>query len=297
MLKALKWIGIVVVVAIILFVGTVYAVSARAFSAEFETPDEPPIVVPTDSISLARGEHLVKATATCAECHGLDAGGQLMAEGGPFDVLAAPNLTRGRGSVTAAFTPADWERAIRHGIRADGTSLTIMPSEVFTHLSDQDLAAIIAYLEQAPPVDREFPPVSFSFLGRALVGFGVMPVLVAGKTPRVQHVASVTPDTTAAYGRYLADIGGCRGCHGLELSGGSVAGPPDLPPASNLTPTGIGRWTREDFARALREGKRPDGTELNVFMPWKIFSGLTDEEVSALWAYLQTVPPKEFGGK
>jgi hypothetical protein len=70
-----------------------------------------------------------------------------------------------------------------------------------------------------------------------------------------------------------------------------------VPPTSNLTPTGIGHWTRDDFARALREGKRPDGTELNTFMPWKIFAGLTDDEVAALWSYLQTVPPKEFGGR
>lgn len=297
MVRVLKWIGIAVLTIVVLAIGSVYVASARAFGAKHEAPDEPSIAIPTDSAAIARGEHLVKVSATCAECHGLDAGGTVMGEGGPFRTLAAPNLTRGRGSVTANFTPADWERAIRHGVRADGTSLVIMPSEVFTHLSDEDLGAIVAYLQQAPPVDRELPPVGFSFLGRALVGFGVMPVLVADKTPRVQHVASVAPDTTAVYGRYLADIGGCRGCHGLELSGGTVAGPPDLPPASNLTPVGIGSWTREDFARAIRQGKRPDGTELNAFMPWKIFSGMTDDEVTALWAYLQTVPPKEFGGK
>lgn len=297
MLRVLKWIGIALAAIILVFVGSVYAMSSRVFNVRHAVPDEAPVAIPTDSASIARGEHLFKVSATCAECHGLDAGGKLMGAGGPFDTLAAPNLTRGRGSITTNFAPADWERAIRHGVRADGTSLIIMPSEVFTHLSNQDLGAIIAYLRQAPPVDREFPRSSFTFLGRALVGFGVMPVLVADKTPRVEHVASVAPDTTAAYGRYLADIGGCRGCHGLELSGGQVAGPPDLPPAANLTPAGIGDWTREDFARALRQGTRPDGSQLDEFMPWKIFSGMTDDEVTALWAYLQTVPPKEFGGK
>lgn len=297
MLKVLKWVGIVVVAAILLFVGTVYALSSRSLHRTYEVPDEAPIVVSTDSASIARGEHLVKAAATCAECHGLDAGGQIIADEGPFKPLAAPNLTRGRGSVVTDFTPADWERAIRHGVRADGSSLIVMPSEVYTHLTDQDVGAIIAYLQQAPAVDREIPPVSFSFLGRGLVAFGQMPVLVAENTPRIQHAASITPDTTAEYGSYLANIGGCRGCHGLELSGGAMGGPPGVPPTSNLTPTGIGHWTRDDFARALREGKRPDGTELSTFMPWKIFAGLTDDEVAALWAYLQTVPPKEFGGR
>lgn len=297
MLRVLKWIGITLVAVVVLFVGAVYALSERALSKSHAVPDERPVVVPTDPASIARGEHLVKATATCAECHGLDAGGQLIAEEGPFASLAAPNLTRGRGSVTADFTPTDWERAIRHGVRADGSSLIVMPTEVFTYLTDEDVGAIIAYLQQAPPVDREFPPVTLSFLGRALVGFGQMPVMVADKTPRVQHAASITPDTTAAYGSYLANIGGCRGCHGLELSGGATIGPPGIPPSANLTPTGIGDWTREDFERALREGKRPNGTDINPFMPWKIFSGMTDDEITALWAYLQTVPPKEFGGR
>lgn len=297
MLRVLKWIGIVVVAAIVLLVATVYALSWRSLNESYEVPAEPEIAVAADSATIARGEHLFNATATCAECHGLDAGGRLMAEEGPFASLVAPNLTRGRGSVTADFTPADWERAIRHGVRRDGTSLVIMPSEVFAYLSDEDAAAIVAYLRQAPPVDRESPPVRLSVLGRALVASGQFPVLVAAKTPRVEHVASVTPDTTAAYGAYLANIGGCRGCHGLQLSGGNVIGPPGTPPASNLTPAGISRYSLEDFARALRQGRRPDGTELSTFMPWKIYAGLTDDEVTALWAYLQTVPPREFGGR
>jgi hypothetical protein len=76
-----------------------------------------------------------------------------------------------------------------------------------------------------------------------------------------------------------------------------VAGPPGLPPASNLTPAGIGAWTEADFVRALREGKRPDGSPLNEFMPWKVFRGMTDAEYHALWLYLRSVPPKPFGNK
>jgi cytochrome c553 len=297
MLKVLKWIGSTIVALVLLFVGAVYVLSSRALGKNYAMPTESGIAIPADSASIARGEHLFKATASCAECHGMDGGGQLMAAEGPFESLAAPNLTRGSGSVVADFAPEDWERAIRHGIRDDGTSLIVMPSEVFAYLTDEDVGAIVAYLGQAPPVDRESPPVTFSFLGRALVGFGKLPLLVADKTPTVQHTASITPDTTAAYGAYLANIGGCRGCHGLQLSGGPTLGPPGTPPASNLTPTGIGHYTKQDFARALREGKRPDGTEISTFMPWRVFAGMTDDEVTALWNYLQTVPPMEFGNR
>ena len=76
-----------------------------------------------------------------------------------------------------------------------------------------------------------------------------------------------------------------------------MAGPPGLPPAANLTPAGIGRWTEADFARAVRNGRRPDGRQLDEFMPWKVFGGMTDAEIHALWRYLQSVPPKEFGNK
>jgi len=76
-----------------------------------------------------------------------------------------------------------------------------------------------------------------------------------------------------------------------------VAGPPNLPPASNLTPTGLGAWSQADFFTALREGKRPDGRVLDEFMPWKSFAKMTDNELTALWLYLKSVPPKPTGNK
>ena len=76
-----------------------------------------------------------------------------------------------------------------------------------------------------------------------------------------------------------------------------MAGPPGLPPASNLTPAGIGSWTEVDLTRALREGKRPDGSQLDEFMPWKVFRGMTDAEIHAVWLYLRSVPARPFGNK
>jgi hypothetical protein len=72
------------------------------------------------------------------------------------------------------------------------------------------------------------------------------------------------------------------------------------PRASNLTPdptTGIAHWTQDDFARALRQGVRPDGRAIDTFMPWPYFAGLTDDEVMALWLHVRSVPPRPFGNK
>ncbi len=67
--------------------------------------------------------------------------------------------------------------------------------------------------------------------------------------------------------------------------------PPSFPDAANLTPAALGSWQLADFRRALREGKRPDGSAIDPFMPWQAMGRMSDEELAAVWAYLQTLPP------
>jgi cytochrome c553 len=256
-----------------------------------------PREIPSDSMAIARGAHLSRI-ATCVLCHGEDLGGAVFSDNALLGTMAGPNLTSGRAPSLPQLSDSDFVRAIRHGVRRDGTSLIVMPSEVFVRLSEPDLAAIIAYVKQAPPVIREVPRSHFGPLGRALLAAGKLNILVADKTPAIPLSPGVPPGATAEYGRYLADVTGCHGCHGFGLSGGKVAGPPGLPPASNLTPSGkLPKWSEGDFAKALREGRRPDGTTINEFMPWQVYKYMTDDEVRAIWLYLRSVPAKEFGNK
>jgi cytochrome c553 len=299
MTRLLKWTGrVAAVLAVLLLIvaGVVYAASERRLRTTYDTTVDS-VHVPTDSASIARGEHLVRNVIDCTICHGSDLGGAVYSSSPAIGTVAGPNLTRGRGGVGADYTDLDYVRAIRRGVRRDGTSLIVMPSEVFSHLSQEDMGAVLAFLKQAPLVDRVVPASGFGPVGRALLAAGKMNILVAGKTPRIDPPASVPRDTTAAYGKYIADISGCHGCHGYGLSGGRVAGPPGLPPASNLTPEGIGNWAEADLARALREGKRPDGRALDEFMPWRVFRGMTDAEIHAIWLYLRSVSAKPFGNK
>jgi cytochrome c553 len=295
----IRWTGIgLSLVLLLLFIaaGYVYVGSERRLRRTYEAT--PTTLVPaTDSASIARGAHLANAVTTCTLCHAADGGGAIYADEGPLGIIVGPNLTRGRGGVGDRLTDADWVRAVRHGVRANGRSLIVMPSEVFAHLSDRDLAALIAYYRQLPPVDRELPATRFGPLGRALLATGRLNLLVAPKTPQVTPV-EIEPSVSTEYGRYLADISGCHGCHGYGLSGGRVAGPPGLPPAANLTPAGaMAQWTEADFARGLRTGVRPDGTVMDEFMPWRVYAGMTKDELSALWLYLRSVPAKPFGNK
>jgi cytochrome c553 len=290
--RAAAGIGILVAAAAI----WAFAASQRMLTKVYPVPASA-VSVPTDRAAIERGEHLVQAVGACAVCHEADLGGKVYAEMGPVGLVAGSNLTRGAGGIGRDFTDADWVRAIRYGVRRDGTTLIMMPSEVYTKLTDADLGAVIAYVKQVPPVDREMPLSHFGPLGRVLLAIGKMSILTAPKTFHDGTASSAEPMASAGYGRYLADVSGCHGCHGFGLSGGRVAGPDDLPPAANLTPAGIGSWTEADFVRALREGRRPDGTAINEFMPWRNYASMSDLDLQALWLYLRSVPPKATGGK
>jgi cytochrome c553 len=296
---SIHWIGrlgALLAAMVLLGLAWVFVASERQLSRRYDVALAP-VAVPADSAALQRGEHLTRAVATCTLCHGDDLGGAVYADMGAMGIVAGPNLTRGPGGIGSELTDADWVRAIRHGVRRDGTSLIVMPSEVYAHLSDADLGAIVAYLKQLPPVDRVVPATRFGIAGRALLAAGKLNILVAPKTPAAAARPAVPPEPTAEYGRYLADVSGCHGCHGYGLSGGRVAGPANLPLASNLTVAGIGSWRDADFFRALREGLRPDGSTLDDFMPWKVYARMSDDELRALWAYVRSVPAREFGNK
>jgi len=241
--------------------------------------------------SVARGEHIASSYGGCRECHGPSLGGRTMIPGGPMGTVAAPNLTRGTGGVGGALSDADFERAIRSGLRPDGTGLLIMPASAFSHLSDGDVRDVIAYVRSVPPVDAAPPARVVGPLARFLIATGkmhVQPDLVdAGAT----HLAVSPAGVTLEHGAYLARVGGCMECHGANLGGGHFQGSPKDPPATNLTRGAIGSWTQADFVRTLRTGRDPLGHMLDPFMPWRAFGQMNDDELAAIWLYLRSVPP------
>ena len=247
--------------------------------------------------AIARGERLIKTRAGCDGCHGADFGGKVLIDQTLVGYWAAPNLTTGTGGVTRGFLPADWDRAVRHGVRHGGLSSS-MPSTEFVNLSDHELSDIIAYIQSRPPVDRTMKPIGIGPLFSFVVAFGTGTLPAFG----IDHQAPHRPEppveaASVELGNHIAQV--CRGCHGDHLSGGKVSGDPNMPIVANLTPheTGLKGWTEGDFLRALREGKRKDGTDILPQMPWKVYGQMNDVELKALWAYLQTVPPLAKGNR
>jgi len=296
--RVLKWVGLTLgglIALCLVAAGALYALSGRKLSATHDGPTEPALVIPSDSASIARGAHLVDALP-CGQCHGTDYGGKVFADAGPFALLVGPNLTRGRGGPNPPLTNVEWERAIRHGVRRAGTPLVVMPSEVFNAIADADLASMIAYLKQLPPVDREVQPTTLRIIGRLLLGAGQVKT-AADLSPRTAHVSSVDTTPGLEYGRYLASIAGCQGCHGSSFSGGPGF-EANSPPVSNITPTGIGHYTEDDFTNAMRTGQRPHGGgALKEDMPWKFYGKMSDGELHSIWSFLKTLPPKQHGEK
>ncbi|MCS6876839.1 MAG: cytochrome c [Geminicoccaceae bacterium] len=110
--------------------------------------------------------------------------------------------------------------------------------------------------------------------------------------------AGATPEELAR-GELLFHIGGCTNCHTAKDGPLLAGGDPLVTPfgtfyAPNITPdpeTGIGRWTREDFLRAMRFGKAPDGSPYYPAFPYTSYARMSDADLGALEAYLRTVPP------
>lgn len=286
----------------------IYGQPADVHEVEFPIPfpagDGPvarsgPAPKATDSAAAARaverGRHLIETRYPCADCHGKDFSGGVMIDVPLIGRVFGPNLTAGRGSATDGYTAGDWDRIVRHGVGPDGTP-TAMPSESFRDMSDQELSDIVTYLRSVPAIDNEVPPVSIGPVGKLLIATGKITPAYYRIAVHDQPHSNLPPaeEPSIDFGRHLAAT--CVGCHREDLAGGPIAGgDPNWVSAANLTPhtDGLGDWTAAQFAVAMREGVRPDGTPLLTPMAELVAytAGMSDVEIEALWVYLRSLPP------
>ena len=297
MKKVLKFIGKIVgslIGFIVIAVALILAIGYFRFNKTYGI-DVSGVEIPTDEVSIARGEHLVQAVAHCGYCHGTDLSGDYTVnKPGAEGIVVAPNLTSGQGGIGASFTDENWVRALYHGVTDEGRSVIMMPSLFFNVMSEEDLTSVIAYMKTVPPVDNVLPETQPGLLFYALLGAG--PLTEAMSAPQIDHSTpfqnSPAESETPEYGEYLVTIGQCRACHGTELAGGQVSRSAPIGP--NLTPGGeMGFWDEGTFFSVIRTGTHPSGRELDSYMPWKFFSNMTDSELRAIRAYLLSLPKLE----
>ena len=294
MRKLFKWIGItlggllglLVLTAIVL-----YFVGGAKLGKKYDVPVQT-ISIPTDTEAVLRGDHLA-TILLCTRCHSEDLSGQVYFEAPGLLSLPTPNLTSGEGGVGSFYRDQDWVGAIRHGIGPDGRALFFMLSDAYQHLGDEDLGALIAYLKSIPAVDNKLPERRIEPLGKLMMGAGLFPPFAADQ---IDHARPRTvlpqPGATAAYGEYLSHT--CTACHGANFNGAPFGPPGEEVFTPNLTPGGeLAFWSEEEFFTAMRKGRTPDGHQLKEDMPWKYYGKMTDEELKALWLYLQSLPKLE----
>jgi mono/diheme cytochrome c family protein len=298
--RILKVLGIIVVVAL-LGRGAWAGYQVHAFNSSmarrYELPLGP-IARSSDPAVLERGKHIAESIGACSskDCHGGDFSGGEPIKMGPLGTMQAPNITAGgRGG---EYSDAEFARLLLHGVKRDGHGLTFMPAPDFAWWPDEDVAAVISYLRTVPAVARPSGGIQLGLLAKVIDRLNMLPIDVARRIDHEHRPLAPTPAPTAAYGVFLANA--CRGCHGASLSGGPIPGaPPEMAIPLNITPhqTGIAGWAYEDFDKLLSTGIRKSGKTLDPMMPVSELGKFNETERRALWAYLQTVQAKPFGGR
>jgi mono/diheme cytochrome c family protein len=303
----LKWSGITAGSIILLFVGAVFVLQNKSYDAPM-----PALHASTDSAVIARGKHFAFGPAHCVDCHSAPEdfqkkvkGEMVDLKGGmpfvlPVGIIRTPNLTSDKETGIGSLSDGEIARVLRYGVYPDGRAVfDFMP---FHDMSDEDLTAVISFLRSLPPVKHPVVNRELNFLGKAVNAFMIKPVGPSGEVPK-----EVRPDSTAAYGKYLANaIANCNGCHtnrdpmtgkaiGEAFAGGFKLASDEKPELTfitpNLTPdeaTGkIFTWTEDVFVHRFRQGPQIAGTP----MPWSAFKNMNDTELKAIYRYLQTVEP------
>ena len=212
----------------------------------------------------------------CRGCHGKTLDGKMF-DNDPkgYGLLWASNLTRS----VPKMSDAQMDDVMRRGVHPSRPKLWLMPSENFQHLSDPDLAALMAYLRALPATGEPSPPPVLGPKAIAEVASGeVKPA--ADLVRETRDILPVDLGKGHEFGRYAAAVT-CAECHGPELAGRS-GGPPDLIVA--------GAYSREEFERLITQGDAPRGRKLNPLMEGVArtrYSRLTPGERDALYSYLK----------
>jgi mono/diheme cytochrome c family protein len=253
---------------------------------------------------MARGEYLTRA-ADCEACH-TSKDGQRFAGGRPFvlpfGTLYSPNITPDVDTGIGSWSDADFLRALHRGIARNGTRLyPAFPYASYTYLSDNDVAAIRAYLFSLPAVHAVAPAnaLSFPFNQRWL-----MAIWGAMFNPDKRFSANAAMSAQWNRGAYLAEaLEHCGECHTprnplqaldqrKKYAGGAIEGWH----AYNITrdrDSGVGAWSDTDLLQYLSTGHAsghgtaagPMAEAVDVSLRY-----LTPADVEALAAYVRSVP-------
>lgn len=259
---------------------------------------------------LERGRYLANSLTGCLDCHsprdwskhgapivsGREGSGEVFPANDLPGRIVAPNITPDPETGIGNWSDDQIARAIREGIGHDGRALfPIMPYLKFRAMSDEDVASIVVYLRSLPPIRHSLAPT--------VINFPVKYLIRSAPEPITSPVSTPNPSDRLKWGEYLVTLGACSECHtpseqgkaieGLDYAGGAVfSGPFGVVAAANITPdpSGIAYYDEALFVEIMRTGY-VKARALNSIMPFGVYGKLTDDDLKAMFAYLQTLKP------
>jgi mono/diheme cytochrome c family protein len=268
----------------------------------------------TDPAVIARGEYLVNGPAHCADCHSPDGAKEAMFRGelvpltggtGEITFLGdwtAPNLTPDSATGLGTLSDGEIARSLRTGVNREGR-IALPFKDTYADMAEEDLVAILSYLRSLKAEPGVAPRKDVNLLGKITLAYFLEPY--GPKHPPIRQ--RFAPDTTVAYGDYVANvIGRCESCHtprnlktgeflGAPFSGGmpfkSRARPGMLYVSPNLTPdpeTGVlTNWDEDTFVEVMKRG----AAFADSPMPWGSYRRMTETDLRALYRYLHSLAP------
>jgi mono/diheme cytochrome c family protein len=316
MKKALKVIGIVLGVVVVLLGGVIAYVAV----ALPNVGDSPELTVDPTAERVARGRYLANAVNVCMDCHstrdwskfsGPVTPGTMGKGGERFDhSVGFPGIFYSRNITPAGisrYTDGELYRVITTGVTKEGKAMfPVMPYLYYGKMDDEDIYSLIAYLRTLEPIENQVEESQPDF-----------PMTLIIKTIPTKGSPTKRPllSDTVAYGAYLTNASGCVECHSpvdeksqrlpdLKFAGGRNFGMPggSVVRSANISPdneTGIGKWSKAAFIARFKAytdsayvAPSVAPGEFNTIMPWMMYGNMTEEDLGAIYAYLRTMPAK-----
>jgi cytochrome c2 len=314
MKKVLKIVGIVLLVVI----GAVAGVITYVKTALPNVGDAEVITIEYTPERIEHGKYLANHVSVCMDCHstrdfakfsGPPIEGTFGKGGDRFDqtvgmpgVFYSKNITpEGIGR----YTDGELYRVITSGVTKEGRPMfPLMPYPYYGRMDKEDIYDIIAYLRSIPSIKNDVPESEADFPVSV-----ILHTMPAKATPE----ARPSKENILEYGKYMTNASGCRECHTqaeqgqiiseLAYSGGRefMLHDGSICRSANITPdkeTGIGAWTEDLFVKRFKIYR--DSTfvlpsvasgEFNTIMPWTMYAGMEEDDLKAIFAYLQTLTP------
>ena len=222
---------------------------------------------------IAHGERLTWLLG-CRGCHAPNLQGANVTSDEPsFGDMNAPNLTL----LAPKYDDADFDRLFRHGVPKDGREMWFMPSEMLQFASDQDLAALIAYLRTLEPAGKKMPAIRKGRLFDKQVVSGEF-TSAPGMIKRFRAAQPTDLGQAHALGRYIATTS-CTECHNNQLQG-----LPDFTPNLDIA----GSYTPAELTHLLTTGEGKAKKDLGLMSDTARhrYAKLTPRERDALVGYL-----------